>query len=333
MPHSSASPPEVTGGSTATTTRPGSTCRRALAFSSVASDQSAPSTSVSICPVELLPAEPAALIFRSDLFQESFRQMHSVGRRGRVGQRGGRLGDDGTQQGAVARGGGDDLARLPAQPQPELQHVPGVLALLPFGELVAPGAVELGAPQALRLARREDLRDRAVRPDQPLARRLPLGLAVGRRAGHQPAVAEDHDLARLVERLAQKSDPGTTSRVAWFSALNLRADPFRTRARLARPPSAQDHPGGPVAFGGQLMPRQRPMLEEKGQRGEGIGAQFVQEPVQLTLRQPRQQVSQRSRPGRRRGRARRPFRLRMLWIVFQRSPRYREPTAGASDDA
>ena len=56
-----------------------------------------------------------------------------------------------------------------AEPQRELQHVPGRLALLPLGELVAPGAVELRPAQRLRVARREDLRHRPVRPDQPLA--------------------------------------------------------------------------------------------------------------------------------------------------------------------
>ena len=53
------------------------------------------------------------------------------------------------------------------EPQRELQHVPGVARLLPLADLVAPGAVELRPAQALGIARRENLRHRAVRPDQP----------------------------------------------------------------------------------------------------------------------------------------------------------------------
>ena len=146
--------------------------------------------------------------------------------------------------------------RVP-EPQRELQHVPGVLGLRPLADLVAPGGVELRPAQALGIARREDLRHRAVRPHQPPPARLPLGPPVGRRAGQDPGGAEDHDLPRLVERLADQGDPGTRPRVARLAPFDLRADPLGARAGLACPPAAQDDPGRPVSLGRQLV-SQRP---------------------------------------------------------------------------
>ena len=70
------------------------------------------------------------------------------------------------------------------EPQRELQHVPGVaspLVHLPSSSHQA--AVELRPAQALRVAGGKGLRHRPVRPDQPLARRLPLRPPVRRRAG------------------------------------------------------------------------------------------------------------------------------------------------------
>ena len=171
-----------------------------------------------------------------------------------------------------------------AKPQRELQHVPDILGLLPLGQLIDPGRVELRPAQSLRLMRGIDRGGRPVRPDQPLAPRLPDRTPVGGRTGQDAALAEHHHLAHLVEGLADQGHamafPGCRSR----GPLDQAAHPFRPGAGLARPAPAHDHPGFPVALGGQLV-RQSPELEQPGQAH------------QCVLRQPAQEFLNLLRPG------------------------------------
>ena len=71
------------------------------------------------------------------------------------------------------------LASLREETQAELQHVPSVLRLAPFRQLVHPGGIELRPAQGLWLMRAVGRRGRPVGPDQPPTRRLPFGYAVG----------------------------------------------------------------------------------------------------------------------------------------------------------
>jgi hypothetical protein len=57
-------------------------------------------------------------------------------------------------------------------PEPP-QHLECQIGVAPFGELVAPGRLELRPAQLLRVLRREGIADRAVLPFKPAARRHP----------------------------------------------------------------------------------------------------------------------------------------------------------------
>lgn len=214
--------------------------------------------------VELLPALPCPGVAATHLVQEARREIGGV----RFGRRMGGHGAVGSQQVAqhrdVARGGGDAGARI-AQPQPELQHVPRLLPAPPLGQLVGPGGVELRAAQRLGVMRREDLRRGAVGPSQHPAGRRPVRPPVGRRTGHEAAIAEDHHLTRLVERLADQRHASRPAGIARARTLHLTAHPFRPGPGLARAATAQDHPCPPVAAWRPLM-RQRPEIEQMRQR-------------------------------------------------------------------
>ena len=126
--------------------------------------------------------------------------------------------------------------------------------------------------------RRIDLGHGPVRPDQPFPSRFPFRAPVGRRAGHDTALAEDHHLAHLVDGLTHQRDALAASRIARQIALDLVAHPFGTGTRLARTASAHDDPGPPVALWCHLV-GQRPELEQIGQRPQFIDRQTLQEGV------------------------------------------------------
>ena len=182
-----------------------------------------------------------------------------------MGRHGGRKRQERLQHAHVARRGGHADLRVVAQPQTELQHVPRILPALPLRQLVHPRAVELRPAQGLRLACRVDHRLRAVGPDEALARRLPERTAVGRRTGEDAAVAEDHDLARLVEGLADDRHALAAARLQRTRTFDLRAHPFGPGARLARAAAAEDHPCPPVPLGRELV-RMGPEIEKVGER-------------------------------------------------------------------
>ena len=262
---------------------------------------------------------------------EARRQMHPVRRRRRPRHRRPRRRRPAPRSSGLRAGVVVTTARgRSPEPQRELQHVPGVARPSPTCRPRRTRRRRTAARAAtLGIARREDLRHRAVRPHQPPPARLPLGPPVRRRAGHDPGGAEDHDLPRLVERLSDQGDPGTRPRVARLAPFDLRADPFGARAGLACPPAAQDDPGRPVSLGRQLV-SQRPSARRARAGTSGHSDSSFEEAVQLTVRQPRQQVSQRLPRVRRRGRARCPPLRRLLWCVFQDPPRCREPSATPS---
>ncbi len=143
---------------------------------------------------------------------------------------------------------------------------------------IDPGRVELRAAQRLGLIGREGLRRRPVRPDEPPSSRFPIGPAVGRRAGQDPALPHHHHIAHLIEGLADQRHAPRLPGVERACAFHLRTHPLGPGPRLARAASAHDHPGLPIPFGRKLM-IQRPELEDPGQREQCI----VVEPVEKRL--------------------------------------------------
>src|SRR5438309_2784742 len=174
MPVSSASSPVDTAGSIATTIRTKSgifrwTGQRVSSIS--ARDQRAPGTSSKYLGVELLPAEPGALVLAYDLLQKRRREVGPIvvcraarDHRGGVGDQ---LADDFDR----LRRRGDDDARIRPKPQPEHQHVPR-LWIPPGGYFITPRCIVLRSPQALRLVGAVGCRNGPVRPGQPALCRL-----------------------------------------------------------------------------------------------------------------------------------------------------------------
>ena len=192
--------------------------------------------------LQLLPAQPRAAIARLDLGQEALGQIGAVGIGRRMRHHGRGIAQDPLQHAHIARRGGDDLLRMLAQTQRELQHVPDILGLLPLGQLVHPGRIELRPPQRLGLMRRIAGRGRAIGPDQTLAPGLPDGAAVGRRTGQDARLAKDHHLAHLIEGLTDQRDAVTAPRRRGGRPLDHPPHPFRPGAGLARAAPAHDDP-------------------------------------------------------------------------------------------
>ena len=116
--------------------------------------------------LELLAADRGVGVAALHLGEEGRRQVGGVVGRARAVGDGGRVGQDVFQERNGTRRGGDDALRQRAQPQRELQVVPGPLGSAPLAQLVAPGGVELGPAQAVGIVGGEDLRDCAAGPDQ-----------------------------------------------------------------------------------------------------------------------------------------------------------------------
>src|ERR1700732_3349224 len=116
--------------------------------------------------VELLPAEPGALVLAYDLLQKRRREVGPVvvcraarDHRGGVGEQ---LADDFDR----LRRRGDDDARIGPKPQPEHQHVPR-LWIPRGGYFITPRCIVLRPPQSLRLVGAVGCRNGPVRPGQP----------------------------------------------------------------------------------------------------------------------------------------------------------------------
>ena len=127
--------------------------------------------------VQFLPPQPRAAIAPRKRVDEARRQVALVGHGADARQARARIGDQRLQQRHRPRRRRHQLPRRLAQPQAELQHVEGLLPVLPFRQLVAPGHVKLRPAQAFRILGGKDLRHRPVRPDQPAAgkSRIPAG--------------------------------------------------------------------------------------------------------------------------------------------------------------
>src|SRR5207248_546130 len=113
--------------------------------------------------VELLAAEPGALVLADDLLQKRRREVGPIvvcrAARDHCGEVGDQLADDLDRLG----GGCDNRARIIAETQPEHQHVPR-LWIPPGGYFITPRGVVLRPPQALRLVGAVGCRNGPVRP-------------------------------------------------------------------------------------------------------------------------------------------------------------------------
>ena len=151
----------------------------------------------------------------------------------------------------MARGcRGDDLLTL-AKPQTEQQIIPALRRPLvtdrPFPDLIAPGMRVLRAAQAVGLGCRIQERLRAAWEAQAPQGRLEHRHRFRRAAGQNPALAFDHDGARLCERTRNQGDTGGGI------VFRNRADPFGPGACLAEATTGHDQPVAPVAGWRQLF--------------------------------------------------------------------------------
>ena len=89
----------------------------------------------------------------------------------------------------------DNDVRIPAEPHPKHQHVPG-LRIAPGGELVAPCRVVLRTAQAFRLIGRIGGGHRTVGPRQPALAGLVKRARI-RRNGQNAGCALNHNIARV----------------------------------------------------------------------------------------------------------------------------------------
>ena len=151
--------------------------------------------------------------------------------------------------------------------EPELQHVPGGLGISPFGDLVAPGGIELGAAQLVGLFRREDLGNRPVGPCQAALRGRKGGPPVLVMNGKQARDALDHHPACIIECGGdQRHVPGRLA--GPLLAFDLGLHPFSSRPRLSGAPPTDDEPampGVPCRLGHLIIARPgRPGCVEVG---------------------------------------------------------------------
>ena len=210
--------------------------------------------------IELLAPEPRAAIHRRDLREERRREVCGVVGRARLGRHDPRRVDQPADQRDAPRRGGDGLARTRAEPQPELQHVPGLVGVAPFAELVAPRRLELRPAQRVGVLGREGVGERAVSPFEPAQSGLPLRTLARGRHRAQAGRPVDHHVAHVGKSLADQRDAPDRPRRNADNPADQPRDPFGAGPRLAGAAPAEDEPGRPVvarALGRQLMIVQR----------------------------------------------------------------------------
>ena len=119
-----------------------------------------------------------------------------------------------------------------AHAEAELEHVPG-FGVAPGGQFVAPGCMELGPAEAVRLVGGEGCGDDPVGPGEASLGRLIGWALVGVAHGEDAAVALDHDVADV------GGGRGHEGNAADAVGFGLGADPFSAGAGLAQPRPAR----------------------------------------------------------------------------------------------
>ena len=214
---------------------------------------------------DLLPPDARPLVAAHDRAEERRRQVVGIVVGRPLGDHHVRLVDQLADDQHVPRSGGDDTARLLAEPKPEHELVPrrrppdshdvrrSVLVTdtdRPRSELVSPEGVVLGTAEASRLLSGVASRDRAVRPDDAALGRVVDRAAVLREVSverEDPAFAFHHDVANVASRAADQGHaPGS-------ALLDLAADPLGPAACLAETSTGEDQPDRPVAWRSDLL--------------------------------------------------------------------------------
>src|SRR6516162_7857975 len=225
------------------------TCRPAQFFEQRARPQR-PRHVIEDLGVELLPADPGALVFADNLGEERLRQIASVFVAAPARQPRRRICDQLTNDLGRLRRRRNDHPRIIAKPQPEHQHVPGV-GIPPACQLVTPSRLMLRPTQSLWFVGTKGRRDRPVRPRYPT-----LGGLIPRPARRRPhrehaTLALDHDIAHIGSRRPNQRYPCP-------AGLDLAADPFCPRAGFTKPTARQDQPSPPITGRRLLLTARQP---------------------------------------------------------------------------
>ena len=195
--------------------------------------------------VDFLTTERSATVAFNDAGEEGWREIgRVVGGLGASGD-GGFVGDQFLEKRQRTRCRGDDRARMAAETECELEHVPRILGASPFGELIAPGGVELRPAQVVGIVGGEHLGDGSVRPLDLVARDVVVRTLARGVDREQAGNALDHDAADLCDGEADEGDAAGGFVAIGIVAEGASADPFSTGAGLARATSAENEPSLP----------------------------------------------------------------------------------------
>ena len=278
MPQRSARACDDAGGSTATTTRRsgGASVARAIL------DQFA---------IEFLPSQSRARVASDNGVDELWRQIGAIHQRGGPRHGAAAIGQNALDDRTWPRRRCNDLTRMPTQPQAELQHVETLLTAPPFAQFIEPGAFELGTAERLGVFGGEQLRDRAVGPDDPPSRRREDRSLLASMRAQNAGNALNHYIAHIGHGFTDQRDAHGRFARETRQAQRDATHPLGAGARLARAASAQNKPLRPFApIGGA---RGRQLI------GPGEGVPAARQKAQMVRLQRRQNPSPRRRTQRR----------------------------------
>ena len=163
--------------------------------------------------VDLLAAEPGALVRGEDVLLEGLGEVAAVGVGGDAMEDGVGLVEDGLERFGGFGGGGDDHFRVEAPllvaDAVSVEHVvPDALQVGVVGGFVGPDVAGFGSAEPVGLFGGVSLADAAVGPRQLLLRWLPFGHVAGFRGGEQPGSAFDHGVAEVGAGGGDQDDAG-----------------------------------------------------------------------------------------------------------------------------
>ncbi len=191
--------------------------------------------------IKFLSAETRSAIEFADMIDKARGEVRRILFGSHAPDRNCRIGDHGFQERQGTRRRRNNLTRLGAEPQSELQHVPALLQIAPFRQFVTPGGAELRAAQAVRILRGEHRGSRAIGPEKPAAACFEARtFGAGHR--HDPRRSVDHDFAHVGKRFADKCDIAGFDRGKGRKCVNHAVDPFCTHPCLAGAAPAEYQP-------------------------------------------------------------------------------------------
>jgi hypothetical protein len=183
--------------------------------------------------VELLPAEPGALVFAYDLVQKGRCQINPVVVRRAAGNYCRRIADQFAKDSNRLRRRGDNNARVITEAQPEHEHRPGFVWIPPRADFVCPRAVMLRSAKPLRLVGAVGRRNGPIGPGQAAFRRFVMRALSRQSDRKDSAFAFDHDIAGIGCR---RRDQGNAAPAV---IENLIPDIFRASPSFAKATSGK----------------------------------------------------------------------------------------------